>query len=149
MTHPFIQHLEKDHDKQRQLGKKLRQAEQPEQREELRKEMYNELYPHVVGEEASIFDYLKSAEGEARDEALKALQEHHVAKIVLRELMDLSVEGDTFMAKAYLLDELNRHHMDEEEKTHFPLLERMADKEKINQLFEQYEKAEEGASRKK
>jgi hemerythrin superfamily protein len=143
MAHEFIEHLIEDHNKQRRLGEQLRQAEDPEIREELRDEYYEELYPHIIGEEASIFDYLTSAEGEPREEALKALQEHHVAKILLRELMDLEVDGDVFKAKAHVLDELNCDHIDEEEQTHFPILVRMADKEQLDELFDRYEEAEE------
>lgn len=148
MAHQFIQHLKKDHEEQRRLGEQLRNAQAPQERERLRKEFYNALYPHVVGEEASIFKYMEAAEGKPAEEARKALQEHHVAKIVLRELMELSLEGDTFPAKSYVLDELNRHHMDEEEKTHFPMLEQMAAEAKIDSLFSQYKEAEEEANRK-
>ncbi len=143
MAHEFIEHLLEDHKAQRRLGAQLRTTKDPQQREELRQEFWEELYPHMIGEEASLFAYMESAGGEAKEEALKAVQEHHVAKMVLRELMDLDVEGDTFMAKAYVLDELNRHHMEEEEETHFPMLQRMAQKEKLDELFEQYEEAEE------
>jgi hemerythrin-like domain-containing protein len=142
MAHEFIEHLKEDHKTQRRLGKKLRKAQDPGERSRLRQEFYDELLPHVVGEEASIFRYLSSTEGEAREEALKALQEHHVAKVVLRELMALSVEGDIFNPKGYVLDEMNRHHMDEEEKTHFPMLEKMASREELDALFADYKKAE-------
>lgn len=140
--HPFIQHLEKDHHKQRQIGQQLMNAKEPRERETLRQKFYDELYPHVTGEEASIFDYMKSNEGEPREEALKAIQEHHVARLVLREIMDLSVNNDTFPAKAYVLYELNKHHMNEEEQTQFPMLERMTSKEQIDELYAQYKKAE-------
>ena len=70
-----------------------------------------------MGEEATIFEVLTSHQGKAREEALKALQEHYVGKIVLRELMDLILDSEVFNAKAYVLDEMNRHHMQEEEKT--------------------------------
>jgi len=36
---------------------------------------------------------------------------------------------------------MNRHHMDEEEKTHFPMLENMASTEELDSLFERYERA--------
>lgn len=145
MSHAFIEHLKEDHRKQRDVGKQLRNAEKPEEREKLRKKMHEELYPHMEGEEASIFDYMSEAGGEAREEALKAVQEHHVAKGLLRELMDLDLEGDTFKAKAYVLDEINRHHMEEEEKTHFPMLQDMASDKKIDKLFDRYKKAEKKA----
>jgi hemerythrin superfamily protein len=142
MAHEFIKHLVEDHETQRRLGEKLRNAKEPGERSKLRSEFYEEVMPHVVGEEASIFRYMRSAQGKAREEALKALQEHHVAKVVLRELMSLSVDGDTFSAKGYVLDEMNRHHMDEEEKTHFPMLEKMTSKEQMDALFADYKEAE-------
>lgn len=141
MAHKFIQHLIKDHETQRRLGEKLRNAEGAE-RERLRQEFYDEVMPHVEGEEASIFRYMQDANGKAREEALKALQEHHVAKLVLRELMGLDAEGEIFSPKAYVLDELNRHHMDEEEATHFPMLEEMASKEQIDKLYADYQEVE-------
>jgi iron-sulfur cluster repair protein YtfE (RIC family) len=142
MTHPFIEHLKKDHEKQRTLGEKLRNAKDPEQRETLRQQFHEALYPHMIGEEASFFDYMKSTGEKAGEEARKGLQEHHVAKVVLRELMDLTLESNVFSAKAYVLDELNRHHMKEEEKTHFPMLERIATKEKLDTQFDRYKEAE-------
>jgi len=143
MAHEFIQHLVQDHETQRRLGEQLRKAKEPKERERLRQEFYEEVMPHVVGEEASIFRYMQDAGGEAREEALKALQEHHVAKLVLRELMDLSLETEVFGPKGYVLDEMNRHHMDEEEKTHFPMLESMASRQKLDELFQDYQEAEE------
>ena len=145
MAHEFIEHLKKDHEKQRKLGEQLRNAKDPERRKELRKKMHEELYPHIEGEEASIFDYMQEVGGEAREEALKALQEHHVDRVLLRELMDLTLDGETFSAKAYVLDEINRHHIEEEEKTHFPMLMRLASKEKLDELYQAYEEAEKKA----
>ncbi len=143
MAHEFIQHLVEDHEKQRRLGEQLRNAKDPKERERLRQEFYDEVMPHVVGEEASIFRYMQDAGGKAREEALKALQEHHVAKVVLRELMGLSLDTEVFGPKGYVLDEMNRHHMDEEEKTHFPMLEGMASRQKLDELFQDYQEAEE------
>jgi hemerythrin-like domain-containing protein len=57
--------------------------------------------------------------------------------------MNLSLESDVFKAKAKVLDELNRHHMDEEEKEHFPWLERNCSADQLEELFDQYERAEE------
>jgi hemerythrin-like domain-containing protein len=145
MTHPFVQHLKKDHEKQRELGKKLRSVKAPEERKRLRNQFYEALYPHIMGEDASIFDYMESKEGKVQEQARKAMQEHHVGRVVLRELMELTLDSDIFNAKAYVLDELNRHHMDEEEKEHFPTLEREASKQQMDELFGQYKHAEKKA----
>ncbi len=145
MTHPYIEHLKKDHDKQRRLGEELRKATDPEKRKELRQKMHEELIPHMEGEEASIFAYMEEVGGEAREEALKALEEHHVDRVLDEELMNLPLDAENFSAKAYVLDEVNTHHIDEEEKVHFPMLEGMASKEKLDELFERYEEAEKKA----
>ena len=145
MVHKFIQHLKEDHEKQRKLGEQLRNAKDTDQREKLRNQMYEELYPHVEGEDASIFSHMQAQDGKTREQALQAMQEHHAGKVLLRELMALSLDSDIFNAKAYVLDELNRHHMDEEENTHFPTLESITSKGEMDHLFELYQQTEEKA----
>lgn len=147
MTHPFIQHLMKDHEKQRRLGEELSKAKTAEERKRLRKEYYNAVKPHIEGEDVSIFDYLKSVDGKPREGALEAMQEHHVARVLLRELMELDLEGDILIPKAKVLDESTRHHVNEEEKTHFPRLESMASKAEMDRLFDEYKKREKKVER--
>jgi hemerythrin-like domain-containing protein len=92
-----------------------------------------------------MFRFLKDSDDEeARDDGLEGIQEHHVAKFVLRELMDMDTGSEVFKAKAKVLDELNRHHIDEEEDDVFEHLKKLDDS-KLDSLFEQYEKAEEDA----
>lgn len=147
MEHEFIKHLKKDHEKQRSLGKALIDATGPEQRDRLRNQFYEELYPHMVAEEASIFDFLKSSDdAEARADALESLQEHHVSKIILRELMRIKLEGEIFTAKAKVLVEHNNHHMDEEEEENFAALEKVGTSAQLDELFNVYQKSEEAAS---
>ena len=144
--HKFLAHLRKDHNEQKALGKKLCAAKEPGKREELRQQFHESLLPHMLGEEASMFKMLIDSDDEdARDDGLESTQEHHVAKLVLRELMDLSPESDIFKAKAAVLDELNRHHIEEEETAIFAHLNRLCDNKKLAALFKQYEEAEEKA----
>ena len=142
--HRFLQHLRKDHQEQKKLSAKVIEAKSPEERHTMRQQLYNALYPHMVGEEASIFPFLsKSKELEIRDDSLESLQEHHLGKLVLRELMDINTNSDVFRAKAKVLDELNRHHVEEEEKEIFAHLQKLCDNDQLDQLFDKYEKAEE------
>ena len=144
--HPFLKHLREDHEEQKKLGKQLIEAKSPKERKEMRQKFYEELYPHMVGEEASMFKRLKNADDEEiRGDALENLQEHHVAKIVPRELMDLETDSKVFKAKAKVLDELNRHHVEEEEKDAFQHLQTLCSDQELSELFEQYEQAEEKA----
>ncbi|HKJ63832.1 MAG TPA: hemerythrin domain-containing protein [Desulfopila sp.] len=144
--HEFLKHLRQDHEEQKALGKKLISATNAAEREELRTKFHASLYPHMVGEEASMFQFLSQAQDEeARDDGLEALQEHHVAKIVLRELMALDLDSEVFKAKATVLDELNRHHIEEEEEDVFSHLQKLCDEQKLGELFQAYEEAEEQA----
>jgi len=146
MPHPFIEHLKEDHEKQRSLNERLVQEDVAEERQSLAEEVHEETYPHMIGEEASIFPFMQQAgEEEAKEHALEAIQEHHVAKILLRELRDLSPASEVFKAKASVLNELHRHHTEEEETTHFPWLEANASKAELDGLFRVYETAEEAA----
>jgi len=142
MTHPYIEHLLKDHKKQRKLEKKLVKAETREDKEKFRQKLFDALRPHIEGEDASIFKYLVEQGGEAKADALEAMQEHHLDKVLLTELMKLDVNDENFIPKAKVLKEVNNHHLKEEEEEHFPRLESLADKEKLDFLFEAYEKAE-------
>lgn len=141
--HPLVRHLLKDHQKQRSVAKQLKKAVDAKARDSLRKEMSDELLPHMAGEEASIFAYIQgSKDAEAAEHALEAIQEHHVARLVLREITDLALDSGVFSAKAAVLSELNEHHMQEEEKEHFPWMEKHASTERLDELFKQYEAAE-------
>lgn len=146
--HKFLQHLQKDHKEQENLAKKLIEAKSSKERKTLRQEFYNSLYPHMVGEEASIFQLLTKAEDEdVRDDGLESLEEHHVGKFLLQELMELDTQSEVFKAKTKVLDELNRHHIKEEEKDIFDHLKKMCDDKQMDKLFEKYEKAEEAAKK--
>ncbi len=141
--HDFLKHLRQDHIEQKNIGKKLVDATRPEEREKLRQQFHDILLPHMVGEEASIFAMLKNCDDkDAKDDGMEGLQEHHVAKLVLRELMKLDVQSDIFKAKAKVLDELNRHHIEEEEDDIFGHLNKLCDTPKLDSLFKKYEEAE-------
>jgi len=142
MTHPFIEHLLKDHDKQRDFAEKLSSAETREDKEKYRQALYDALYPHIQGEDASIFDFLSGKGEEARAGALEAMQEHHVDRCLLKELMALDLDDEVFTAKAKVLQEVNDHHLDEEEEEHFPLLQSLATDAELDELFEIYETTE-------
>ncbi len=145
MKHEFLKHLKQDHDEQKQLGKRMAEATASGDRKRLRRKFHDSLYPHLMGEEASIFKRLQQVDDEeAKKDCLENLREHHEAKIALRELMALEAESGVFQAKAKVLDELNRQHIAHEEGKIFGHLERLCDKQELDRLFEQYEKTEEG-----
>ena len=143
MAHPLFKVLEKDHDEQRDICKQLIAAEDSRERERLRERLYHELHPHIMGEEASIFDFLKqSQDEEVRADALEGLEEHHVDKILLRELMEIAADNEVFKAKAKVLTEVNNHHLDEEEDDIFEHLENLSD-DQLDELLDLFQKGKE------
>ena len=147
MPHEFIRHLVKDHSTQKSLAKQLQDAA-PEKRQELRAKLWEELYPHIIGEEASIFAFLTTqAKGEVKEHALECLEEHKGAKHALAGLMACDVKAENFKAKVKVLDELNKHHIEEEESNPFKEITKLCDKACLDELFKKYEAAEEKAKK--
>lgn len=148
--HKFIQHLKEDHVKQKKLGKQMKDAKGREDREQLRQKLYASLYPHMKGEEASFFFRLKTVDDEkVRLDALEGLEEHHVTKLVLKEIMKMKVDTDVFIAKAKVLDELNNHHIEEEEEDTLAHLVKLCSDQELSDLFQKYEQAEEETKKEK
>lgn len=144
MKHDFLKALQKDHDEQRELTQKFKQAKHPAQWEKLFQEIREELKPHVEGEEASIFAQLKdSADREVRLDALEKIQEHHVAKLLLKEAAKLESDSEEFWAKIKVLQELNEHHIDEEEEETFTILANKFSSTELDKMYEQYRETKE------
>lgn len=150
MSHEFIKHLKEDHKKQKEIAAKLIEETNAKTRTSLRQEFWEELYPHLMGEEASVFPFLlKAKEKEVQEDALENLEEHEVAKNALQAFMDCDPKSDVFKAKISVLNELNNHHIKEEEKEALKALAQLCDKECLDDLMKKYEAAEEKAKKKK
>lgn len=54
------------------------------------------------------------------DDVLESYEEHHVADVLVAELAGMKPEDERFTAKATVLIENVRHHMEEEERDWFP-----------------------------
>jgi Hemerythrin HHE cation binding domain len=65
----------------------------------------------------------------AKEMVGEALEEHHVVKLVLRELPEVDTEDERFEAKMTVLSELVEHHADEEEEEMFKTAQRLGDDE--------------------
>jgi len=81
-----------------------------------------ELSVHAAIEEQFFYPVVRATVPETNDLALEALEEHHIVKWVLDELVDLSPEDERFDAKVTVLMENVRHHVGEEEDDLFPMV---------------------------
>ena len=118
-----IQLLTQDHDEVRGLFEQFRQAEEAEDMDrmkELQKQIFSELETHTRIEEDIFYPAVREAdEEELGDTVAEGIQEHHVVKVLMREVE--SVSGDeTYTAKMKVLMENVEHHAEEEETDMFP-----------------------------
>src|SRR6478752_2994163 len=79
-----------------------------------------ELSVHASIEEQVFYPVARETVPATEDIALESLEEHHIVKWVLSELVDLDPEAERFDAKVTVLMENVRHHIKEEESDFFP-----------------------------
>ena len=79
-----------------------------------------ELSVHAAIEEQVFYPVARATVPDTEDIALESLEEHHIVKWVLAELVDLDPSDERFDAKVTVLIENVRHHVDEEESEFFP-----------------------------
>lgn len=116
----LLQQLKQDHQEVESIFKQLLQADDAAKRERLIDQLQLELIPHMKGEEKAIYPALKTTgDPDVREDALEAIEEHHAAEMVLREIVRLNPADERFTAKCRVLMEMIQHHVQEEEKKVF------------------------------
>ena len=83
-------------------------------------QIIEELSVHAVIEEQVFYPAVKGISEDLKDHVLESLEEHHVVKWLLDELVSLDPEAERFDAKVTVLIESVRHHVEEEETEFFP-----------------------------
>jgi hemerythrin superfamily protein len=91
-------------------------------------EMIEALSRHAAIEEEYFYPAARQALGPSHSEiVLEAIEEHHVVKWTLNELLSMSPRHERFKAKVVVLMESVRHHVEEEEGELFPKLRKIMD----------------------
>ncbi len=133
-----IELLKSDHDKVDLLFQKVEATEESEHKalfEKIREEL--EIHTHI--EETIFYPKIKE-EPELEDIVLEGIEEHHQAKIFLRELAALAKDSEKFEPKLKVLMEDIKHHVQEEEGEMFPKVEELFDASVLEELGAQMEK---------
>lgn len=126
------QHREVEHSFATALG-----SEDPKVRRVALRDIERQLTMHTDIEEVVFYPAVRGIGTEkATDMILEAVEEHHVVKLVLKELPKVDPKADTFEAKMTVLKELVEHHVEEEEKEMFPMAERQLGPERSHELAE-------------
>ena len=127
-----IELLKADHDKVDLLFQKVKATEESEHKalfEKIKEEL--EIHTHI---EETIFYPKMKEEPELEDIVLEGIEEHHQAKIFLRELSALTDDSEKFEPKLKVLMEDIEHHVMEEEGEMFPKIEELFDEATLEEL---------------
>lgn len=102
-------------------------------RTELFAKLKEELDIHARIEETIFYPAIKQA-AETREIVLEGFEEHHVVKMLLKELEAMPVDTEEWAAKLKVLQENVEHHVEEEEGEMFQKARQVIDEEQINEL---------------
>lgn len=128
-----IELLKEDHNKVERLFQKVKATEEGEEHKELFKKIKAELDAHTHIEEKIFYPRLKEEE-ELADITLEGIEEHHQAKMFLRELASLSEDSEKFEPKLKVLMEDITHHVQEEQGEMFPKVQKIIDEAELEEL---------------
>ncbi len=132
--------LEKDHEKVSDIFEKLEPTDEGDTktRQELFAQLKGELDVHAHIEETILYPALKR-EAETREITFEGLEEHHVIKILLKELAEMPVNSEQWTAKLKVLQENVEHHVEEEEGEMFKQARETLSTQHIEELGAQLE----------
>jgi hypothetical protein len=123
--------LKEDHKKVKEIFERFEAEDTPEnEKKGLAETALVELTIHAEIEEEIYYPAVR-AKMDDEDIMDEALEEHHVAKLLIKELVESGLSGERFEAKFTVLAESVRHHIKEEED------EMMPKAGKVNLDFEQ------------
>jgi hemerythrin superfamily protein len=109
-------------------------------------EIIRELSVHAAIEEEVFYPAVREAFAKRdEDTVLEALEEHHAAKTMLRELEGMDPAHERFTAKTTVLIENVRHHKREEEQDMFTKVRKVMKPAELRDLGEQLEAAKASA----
>lgn len=131
-----IVELKQDHRQVEQLFKRFEKAGDGARRakRQLVDAMVLELSRHAGIEELVFYPAVRAEVADAGRDVLEALEEHHLVKVVLRELEDLDPADERFDAKVTVLIENVRHHVKEEENELFPRVREHLGRARLREL---------------
>ncbi len=87
---------------------------------QLVKRMIELLTVHTYLENEVMYPRVRELLPELEDDVLESYEEHHVADVLVMELVGMKPDAERFTAKTTVLIENVRHHIEEEEQEWFP-----------------------------
>ncbi len=130
--------LKNDHHTVEQLFTRFEQAGERAhvQKRQIVDRIIEELSVHTAIEEQVFYPVARATVPDTEDIALESLEEHHIVKWLLSELVDMDPAHERFDAKVTVLIENVRHHVKEEESDFFPKVRQQLGRNELADLGE-------------
>ncbi|MBJ9986532.1 hemerythrin domain-containing protein [Acinetobacter sp. S40] len=130
--------LRESHENQRSLSERLVQTHgHTEEREQLFKNLKNELWAHSVAEDRYLYIPLMFNDI-GLDISRHALSEHHEMDELVEQLEETDMSSPSWLAIAKQLSEVVHHHLKEEEHKFFQQAGKILDDKQKEKLGQQY-----------
>lgn len=144
-TQDIFKRLEEDHDRHRELLDRIAQTQgESEEREQLFTRLVKEVKGHAAAEEQALYSTMMR-KPEITSQVRHSVAEHHEIDELLNDLAATDMASGGWLMKFKHLDERYRHHIEEEEKDHFPDFAKHIDDEDarfMTQVFERRKQVE-------
>ena len=110
-------------------------------------QMIELLTVHTYVENEVMYPRVRELMPELEDDVLESYEEHHVADVLVMELLPMSPGDERFEAKTTVLIENVTHHIDEEESEWFPKVREGLSRTQLREIGADIAEARERAPR--
>lgn len=132
-----LQLLKADHNTVRELFEQFKEAKEAKdttQLGEVQRKIFTELEVHTAIEEEVFYPEAEAVGEEAEELVKEGVEEHHVVKVLMEEIAELTPDDDAWVAKMTVLIENVEHHAEEEEEELFPQLRKVFGEERLQSM---------------
>ena len=130
----ILETLQTDHHQVKELLETILSTDDAKKRGDLFKQFRTELTSHSRAEEKVLYRRMEKSE-EGKDDALEGAVEHQVVDRLIEDLSrSRSVGSDKWTARCTVLQELLRHHIDEEEGEFFKIARKIFDRDTLAKM---------------
>ena len=121
MSQDAIVMLKDDHKEVRKLFREFQKdSTTPARKGKLVEKIIELLTVHTYIENEVMYPRVRALLPDLEDDVLESYEEHHVADLLVMELVPMTYKDERFVAKATVLIENVEHHIEEEEQEWFP-----------------------------
>ncbi|HET6966917.1 MAG TPA: hemerythrin domain-containing protein [Ornithinibacter sp.] len=135
MSQDAIVMLKADHKEVRALFREFQKSTTTKARKgKLVQQIIELLTAHTYIENEVMYPRVRALLPDLEDDVLESYEEHHVADVLVMELLPMTPKDERFEAKATVLIENVTHHIEEEEQEWFPKVREGLGRKQLQQI---------------